>query len=84
MTTNWATFYKDIEFPSPCTVQHHTPLIELSKGRFPNILVIYRQRKDKLAMLLVTQSAGMQESMRAGEAGPVLAGSVMEMNTTAY
>lgn len=82
MSTNWATFYQDLVFPSskeaPSRVVHHTPLIELKTGRFPNMLLIFRQRQDQLAMLLVTQCPELQRSVMAGKAGPVLAGHVKE------
>ena len=83
LVTNWSTFYKDIEFPTPCVAEYHVPLFAgLAGGRFANLLIIFRSRKDKLSVLIYSPSAVLYELIVAGE-GPVLADTVKEISDSA-
>ena len=71
LTTNWSTFYSDIEFPVACIVEHHSPVVQLSVARYPNVLLIYRQNKDKLGILITSSCPAIHASIQSG-GGPFL------------
>lgn len=81
MCTNWATFYADIELPSACSVQHHTPIVQMSVARFPNVMIIFRPRTNALALLLTTTCPALQACVLGGGEGCFLADRVTEVTS---
>ena len=78
LTSNWTTFYSDIEFPSTCTVNYHIPAVQRNKARFPSVLLIFRQSKDKVGLMVASPCRAVHEAVLTGS-GPFLAGSATEV-----
>ena len=78
LSTNWGTFYRDLDFPSPCVTISHAPFVNTSDSRFPNMLIIFRKNAGTLSFMISTSSQELQRSIRAGE-GPAKAGHIEEV-----